>query len=750
MRFSWNYLDTQRADCKKLELCPPTIFKTLESPLRLVRSISSVDKMEQLQGVANKLLIKQMGIEDDTSEIMTTDAANGQQKQQPIRLDELPAPLRKIYTNSAQDSGHSYKHRSSRKKVIFNEPLVGGFALLRAAQLLNIDVYYVGLESKWCRLSKGKDCWNAGDDMEAIAGRNVSIVRSCSSSDRLQLGAVESIQNGNYCYRTILDDLASYNPLQKYIDRHDVLKVACNLAKIFLSLTAIIVGFYEFISTVVLCLMTIGTKLETSDSNSSSMGLFVLVLVQFSSIYILFSTIFNGHLLWNLFSQRQFLISKRFQYKTMLKLLVFIYLEYIVNTAFVCNLYDWDFTSNNIESGSYSVLANLRILVTFKDFDHFYVDVLMTILSFARGIIRMSPYITINYAIICLNKHIITIRNQRLLTDSLKKKQKLRSVVGKTNRRRNQSQVIGSLLNGNRAKKKVNFVTEPIDYPNETLANGETHSGLTGAPIAKRRQTLGAIRSRPSSQQTMGLDVLEKISDHHVIEQKLAQTSANQENLFEFDNTTIELQRQQSTDNRPRREEKRFSKDFFLERIEDFDELESYITNMYIFTGKLNRFMSSQGLTVFFIVHNLVVSVSLIRPEAITGGVVMVQFIRLLLILIAITPFIVGQSLRSQLEQLSKQIDRIIIQQHFIHRRRDNLVRIRGLIHDIKVNCGGMLNFNVATGVKYLVVAFASAFFIEQERKYRIYMIRFPTSDLNLANPSSISILVNSYPKITS
>lgn len=692
-----------------------------------------------------------------------------QQQQRPIQIDELPAPLRKLYAKSMQELENNKRRSISSRRLILNEPLMGGFALLRAAQLLNIDVYYIGLESRSCRLSGGQSCWSKGDDCEAMARRDVSVVRTCDSPSSAAAAAaaanvIQEIESEEDCYRTILDDFASYNPLQKYIDRSEFLRVGCKLAKIFLSLTAIMIGFNEMLSTFVLCLMTIETKLETSSESShsnsnsnSSMGLFVLVLVQFSSIYILFSTIFNGHLIWNLFSQRQFLISRRFQYKTMLKLLVFIYLEYVIQIAFVSNLYDWDFTSNNIESGSYSVLANLRILVTFKDFDHFYVDILMTILAFARGIIRISPYITINYAIICLKEHINTIRNQRLLTDSLKKRQKLRLVVGKTSQRRRnvagESKVMGSLVSGagnNRAKKRVNFVTEPVDFLSTTsgrvlATSSETSFGGGGGgnstdSSAARRQTLGAVSYplQTINPQNSILSAADQQQNHANGQtnslQKLTQSISDQENPFSTTKNGLDQQQNKqvngSIGNNNRSPisgrdvgggggGKRNSKDLFLERIEDFDELESYITNMYIFTGKLNRFMSSQGLTVFFIVHNLVISVSLIIPDAIKGGVVMVQFIRLLLILIAILPFIVGQSLSAQLEQLSKQIDRIIIQQHFIHRRRDNLVRIRELIHDIKVNCGGMLNFNVATGIKYLVVAFASAFFIEQERKYR-------------------------------
>lgn len=658
-------------------------------------------------------------------------------KHGPLQLDELPAPLRKLYAKSLQgsqqqqlksiESGKKYSNGS--EKFILNEPLLGGFALLRAAQLLNIDVYYVGLETRSCGriLSSGGQktmvCWQRGDVEAIVAGKNVPTVRSCSSIDRAALKSISESNDdvaikkkANRCYRTILDDLAECNPLQKYIDDRDWLRAFCRLAKIFLSLAAIMMGFNELISTILLCLVTtIGSKkLDNIGSNqttaattlstamssnsenqaNSSVGLLVLVLVQFSSIYILFSTIFNGHLLWNLFSQRQFLVSKRFQYKTMLRQLTFIYLEYIINTAFVSNLYDWDAISNNIEAANYSMLANLRILVTYKDFDHFYVDILMSVISFARGIIRVSPYITINYVIICLREHISTIRNQRLLTDSLKRRQKLRVVVGKTSARSGgksaAAKAVGLLGGGaaSRSTKRVNFVTEPPTR-RQTIVSGVNDLSRPVEILGQRQQS----QRDNLNQEATGSELLQRNGWPSEPEQLEALKAETQSSDFS----------------------KNDDDDNFLERIESFDELEAYITNLYIFTGKLNRFMSSQGLTVFFIVHNLLICASLIRPEVISGGTFMVQLIRLLLILIAIKPFVAGQSLTAQLAQLSKQIDRIIIQQHFIHRRRDNLVRIRELIHDIRINCGGMLNFNVATGIKYLVGAFACAFFIEQE-----------------------------------
>lgn len=645
-----------------------------------------------------------------------------------------------------------------REEGLNSEPLLGGFALLRAVQLLNFDIYYLGLTRKFKRSPKLNDRFA---DPEIASPPKLK--PNDSFTPEYSKSHVSSSQT--YYYTTVLDELANYNPLQKYINKYSILGGFCRLLKICLSLFAIITGIDKTISNIILCLTSnIENKGgDAQEQANSSMALSVLILVNISSIYILFSTVFNGHILWNLLSQRLFLVSKKFQFKTMLILLTFIYLEYIVSIAFVNNLYEWDFTSNNIQSGSYSVFANLRIFLTEQDEEHYYIDILLTIVQFTRGIIRISPYITINYAMVCLREHIRAIRNQHILTDSLKKRQKLRLVV--TNR----SRKIQDGKNGIK-KKKVNFVT---DLNGQTITNQTITRKSTLTPVLEGEDLIKnlneeqeKLRERESMEsiyrdkiskdvniqssstisllnsielnRRKSLDSTKKLANGITDEYIDAFKQLNKSNETNLDNicliddikdeklmkenkqfninhaSLVELKRRRRLQQQQQQQRKQ---SIYLDKISDFDELESYITNLYIFTGRFNRVMSRQGLTVFFIVHNLVITVSLIVPEAVRGGTIMAYFIRFLVILIGIMPFVIGESLNEQLEQLSKQIDRIIIQQQFIHTRRDNLVRIRELIHDIRVNCGGMLNFNMETGIKYLVVAFASAFFIEQERK---------------------------------
>lgn len=632
-----------------------------------------------------------------------------------------------------------------REENLNSEPLLGGFALLRVVQLLNFDIYYLGLTRKFRRSVRSL---NRFTDPEIASPKIIS-----NDSFKPEYSKSHTNSNQTYHYTTVLDELADYNPLQKYINKYSILDGFCRLLKICLSLFAIITGIDKTISNIILCLTSnIENKGgDAQEQANSSMALSVLILVNISSIYILFSTVFNGHILWNLLSQRLFLVSKKLQCKTMLILLIFIYLEYIVSIAFVNNLYEWDFTSNNIQSGSYSVFANLRIFLTEQDEEHYYVDILLTIVQFARGIIRISPYITINYAMVCLREHIRVIRNQHILTDSLKKRQRLRLVV--TNRSKRSL----DCKNGVK-KKKVNFVTDlneqtntrkstltPLFEDQESIKNlseerekeresmelvyRDKFSKDINIQSSSNISTISLINSIELDQQN-SLDINNKlangITDEYIdaFKQLNKSNDRNLSNNILIDDINEKLMKENKQLNvnqvklvelkRPHLKRKR---NIYLDKISDFDELESYITNLYIFTGRLNRVMSRQGLTVFFIVHNLVITVSLIVPEAVRGGIVMAHFIRFLVILIGIVPFVIGESLNEQLEQLSKQIDRIIIQQQFIYTRRDNLVRIRELIHDIRVNCGGMLNFNVETGIKYLVVAFASAFFIEQERK---------------------------------
>lgn len=653
------------------------------------------------------------------------------------------------------------------KNYVVSEPLLGGFALLRVVQLLNFDIYYLGLSRK-VTTKKGLNDNFVDPELAKTITTTITRVQTVDSFDTPEYtvrGSQVNLSDPKEYYETFLDELASYNPLQKYINKYSLLNGFCRLLKICLSLFAIIIGIDKTISNIILC-FTSNIESKGGDAQeqaNSSMGLSVLILVNISSIYILFSTVFNGHLLWNLLSQRLFLVSEKFQCKTMLILLIFVYLEYVVSIAFVNNLYEWDFTSNNIQSGSYSVFANLRIFLTEQDEEHYYIDILLTIIQFARGIIRISPYITINYAIICLKEHIKTIRNQHLLTDSLKKKQKLRLVVSNRNKK------IQDGKNGKDVRKKrVNFVTnlngQAATSTVASLSGDEDARRSTLTPNSNDDDIIKHFNQEHNLRERESLDsiYLIKVRDRNIhssgnistISSRNSFESSHQQNPLDRSNKlnanggyliddlnnksnclrntnymNVDLIKEYKQFNHNNKLLSRYKRgeehsNIYLKKIKDFDELESYITNLYIFTGRLNRVMSRQGLTVFFIVHNLVITVSLIVPEAVRGGIIMAYIIRFLVILIGIMPFVIGESLNEQLEQLSKQIDRIIIQQQFIYTRRDNLVRIRELIHDIRVNCGGMLDFNMETGIKYLVVAFASAFFIEQERKYSVKRIR--------------------------
>lgn len=608
----------------------------------------------------------------------------------------------------------------NREASVEDEPLLAGFAILRAFQLLNLDVYYLGLISKsssddLARLNRLGDV-EAAPKLQQITESSLARLKNPQPSSVLETSS-PSVKR--VYYSTFLDDLTALNPLQKYIDRFRLLNALCNLLKICVSLAAIMFGFNKLFSNTMLCILN---RIEPKGGRTTNdtVSLFVLFLVNLSSLYILCSTIFNGHLLWNLFSQRMFLVSRRFQCRAMLFLLVFVYLEYVINISFTNNLYEWDFTSNNIESGSYSVFANLRIFLTEQDKEHYLIDTLLTIIQFARGVIRISPYVINLYTIICIEEHIINIRNQELLVESLKKRQKLRLAVTR-----------GKAANGvaqradlNR-KKKVIFVTS-IDQEksNKTATSISVNIGSSTKDILQgesidSRDSLQVLKERRLSYGNM-LPALKPITENNVDGRALPWLHSNG-NVGAPSSGNLRLGAiQQHNSEVDTAEEHGKTKYSF--RISDFDQLESYITNLYIFTGRFNWTMSKQGLTMFFIVHNLVISVSLIHPDAVRGGSLLLYLIRFLLIAIGIVPFMYGQSLRAQLEQLSRQIDRIIIQQQFTHRRRDNLIRIRELIHDIRINCGGLLNFNVESGIKYLVVAFASAFFIKQERKLYIYL----------------------------
>lgn len=616
-----------------------------------------------------------------------------------------------------------------------NEPLIGGLAWLRAVQLLNFDIYYIHFSIKSREATK---LYRSGDVETAANIQKDAVYFAIDGGDEAR----------QVYYSTILDTLAKSNPLQKYIDKYEILDKFCRFLKIFLSLTAIVICFDRTLANIILCLVTRNSMNPDENSTNSNMGLIALISVNASSLYILYSTIFNGHLIWNLFSRRLFLVSRRFQVKTMIMLLPFIYLEYLINIVFVDNLYEWEYTSNSMSSGKFSVLANLRILATEKDEDDNLIDTFMTIIQFVRGIIRISPYIMVNYAIVCLGEHINLVRNQHLLTESLKKRTKLRLAVrrGKGNTKNGKSTT-------GKSKKKVNFDKKSIGGSHMTGSNNTTNLDSLEVSSANRSQRKSVVN--------LDVDQLSSLQVQTKFQQHPNRAQANSENIsndlieYHNPNTACVVSLTTSSDyegtNRDMDTSDRLtfvspiiegsvgnigdiegldraeSRKIYLNRIRDFDELESYITNLYIFTGRLNRFMTRQGLSVFYIVHNFLISASVIRPEAIHGGPVMIYLIQSLMVVLAFVPFMFGESLNGQLEQLSKQIDRIIIQQQLTHNRRDNLVRIRELIHDIRVNCGGMLNFNVEDGIKFLVIAFASAFFIEQERKCIHLLILEPT-----------------------
>lgn len=601
--------------------------------------------------------------------------------------------------NTPQTTKPSPSSRSSNHTNQSNEALLHGFAILRMMQLLNFDIHYIRI----------------GSDSEAnSSNRTESKLRLTESSaaGEMSLQGRKSVDyNGrdrsNEPVRTIFDDLMGTGFFIELSNRWWLLGSLLVYLKICLSLLAIMFSVDKTLSTILLCLMS-RIDLKSTDMrevSDSSLGWTVLILVNLSSLYIIVSLIFNGHILWDLLSRKLFLVERSYQYKVMLSLIAFVYLEYIINVAFINNLYDWNLNSGGTLNNGYSVLASLKRLVTEQDEQNYYIDTLLTVIQFSRGIIRISPYITINYVMICLKRHINAIRNQSLLTDSLKKRQKLRLVV--TNRKTNlpRRQLNGDLESMKKSstdigrKKRVLFAKEMV----QKRDTADNNMSSLVEPTLKNEPEQSEDSRRALAPLQTGSGNLGDRSISALIDQKSTAPAAVSTNSSTSSPIATSRIRHKSHRNA------------LLEIIRNFEELESYITNLYIFTESINRVMSKQGLAVFFIIHNLVISCALILPEPIKGGIFMAHFIRALLIIMGLTPFFLGQSLSYELEELSKQIDRIIIQQQFTKFRRDNLVCIRELLHEIQINCGGMLNFNIETGVKYLVVAFASAFFIEQE-----------------------------------
>jgi len=694
----------------------------------------------------------------------------------------------------AEDRGSRQPDQSASNTETNFETLLYGLRLLRLIQLINFDVSYIS------------SFFQSLPPCETKPKPDPTKSRICPVSQATNLET-------SFRFNSV--------GLRQFIA--SFLRILLKNFKIMLSFMAICLSLTKSLATILLCLIVRSDRLtqgnqssrapigsETDpreyDSPNITMGWLVLILVNLSSTSILFSLVFNGHLLWDLLGQRLFLVSKRFQHKIMLSLLIFILFEYAVNSLFVNNLFDWSFRQADQdesypggdrmenkppmnhssfsmfdERGSYSdtkwyenitsghVLKTIKVLVTSHDRDNRGIDLLLSVIQFARGILRVSPYITINFCIICLRKHIETIRKQHLLTKSLKRRCRLRMVLANqsktpklaqsekklnTNRSskpqlfiRRFSLLPGSLTDGRAEKKKVNFLTRKSPSPSCSALAVRPSSRLSedvpeaveptttkdeeGLQITSRSWTSANISSLDLQRLSPSLLSLSANSMNSQSDPRTNHlTAAGDQELSCLPTSSSASGRSYALDGQQAHESSRTEKkdhERYLNCIKDFHALEMSITKLYIFTGRLNRLMSRLGLTVFFIVHNLLISCSLIIPQAIDGfsyeedniSMIRVYVVKILIIVIGIVPFVCGQSLNDQLEQLSKQIDRIIILQQINSSRRDNLVRTRELVHDIRLNCAGMLVFNIENGIfKYLLVAFAGAFFVEQRGEY--------------------------------
>lgn len=468
-----------------------------------------------------------------------------------------------------------------------------------------------------------------------------------------------------------------------------------------------------------------------SELQTGMVTFIVLMLYQISELIILTDTIFRGHLIWNLLSQRLFLVSRKYQIKTMLFLLVFAYCDYFLYICFVENLFQVTskplVTTNNRVISSQGLSPSIALLIGHKppsiqehttagsESASVLLLFLSDILYFSRTIIRIGPYISMNYAIACLCEHIGNIRNQQLFIESLNKRHKSRLAVPQEKLQRQSAKVRlrNSTLTPFTAatatnSKRGDSVASSFLSPSMSSARA-SYSSVSDAVGARTSLShLQLLDVDPLQYQQQSAKVTPTTSSNR---QSLAtnNTASNSQAVYITEKAS-ELAMQRGAEFALLKKRKQF-----CDRITNFDELETYVTDLYVFAGRLNSLISRQGLVFYFIVHSLIISSMLLAPEKIGGSLVSIYILYAIVIVLGLLPFYFGYCLDEQLVELSKQIDRIIVHHQFIYRRRENLVRIRELISDIKISCGGMLHFNIKSGIKFLIVSSATAFFIKQE-----------------------------------
>lgn len=667
------------------------------------------------------------------------------------------------------------------------ESLIAGFALLRALQLISFNIYYIGSifnpRSRRYLTRSGsidEEIDGAIDEVENIDGNELN------NDERKQIQGsfdnqfepeqindsrkdASAYNSASFYHRfepTVLDIVNQYNPFEKLIQKSYSFSMFCDFIKISLSIIAITIVVDKIFLTVLISSfkdfdvnsINIGSDssidfsntskhsndesnkvyhkviltnnstliaatindtshtsnhthgkghesnrdIENSEPETGLVSFIVLILYQLSELIIVYNTIFNGHLMWNLFNQRLFLVCTRYQYKIMLKLFVFVYIEYYIYIAFIENLYSFsniNLINYSSELPSWESPFNCAInLILGRELAsarvNLFLDIISNAIYFTRSMIRISPYIALNYSIACLVVHVENIRSQQLFSKSLKK----RGYIDSKNPIKNKQALSNQRLNQNKQQLMM------IDHQ-QSRDQSIFFTSNQNSPV-KRDPSIN-ILSDDSLSKNKNIDIPD-------------------------DATTIHISHDNSISS--------CDVNDFSNRIKDFEELESYITNLYVYTCRLNRVMTIQGVGYFFVIHNTIISCSLLKHELIKGGPIFAYLINLLVVVIGFLPFYLSYSFDEQLAELSKQIDRIIIQQKFIYRRRDNLVRIRELINDIKINCGS-LHFNFKAGLKYTGVAFATAFFIKQERKYDISnSFLIDIIDLSILTPQSHKI----------
>lgn len=147
-----------------------------------------------------------------------------------------------------------------------------------------------------------------------------------------------------------------------------------------------------------------------------------------------------------------------------------------------------------------------------------------------------------------------------------------------------------------------------------------------------------------------------------------------------------------------------------------FQDIEQNLNELYLFVSQLNEVSSEQNLLGFVIVQNMLTTMSLIGKQDTEMGLYS-WVIRIMILTTGLAPYICGHLLNSQLNLLSEQLDRVIIQQQLNHNTGDRIIRLKELVNDIKIDCGGLFSFNIQSGIKFIVVAVSAGFFITQERK---------------------------------